>query len=75
MGVLVCSRNGCRNIMCDRYSPVLQAYLCDECFEELVTLGPEQSVEKFLEMVKSPGSSEAAYARFNAEFPRREDVV
>ena len=38
MGVLACSRNGCENIMCDRYSSEF-GYICYECFEELVNLG------------------------------------
>lgn len=35
MGVLNCSRNGCENIMCDRYS-YKYGYICGDCFEELV---------------------------------------
>jgi len=38
MGVLACSRSCCTNIMCDRYS-CEYGYLCDECFEELVSRG------------------------------------
>lgn len=38
MGVLACDRNGCENVMCDRYNPDL-GYICNECFDELVHLG------------------------------------
>jgi len=38
MSVMQCDRGGCENIMCDRYSS-LYGYLCDECFEELITSG------------------------------------
>lgn len=34
MGVLLCHREGCDNIMCDRYSGDF-GYICSECFEEL----------------------------------------
>ena len=35
MSVLACSREGCRNIMCDRYS-FRHGYICHECYDELV---------------------------------------
>lgn len=34
MSVLSCDRKGCKNIMCDRYSPTF-GYICEECFAEL----------------------------------------
>ena len=37
MGVMACNRNGCKNVMCDRYSEE-HGYLCDECFDELVAI-------------------------------------
>lgn len=36
MSIPRCERNGCENIMCDRYSP-RYGYICRECFEELLT--------------------------------------
>jgi len=33
-----CSRNGCKNIMCNKYSNEF-GYICDECFEELAENG------------------------------------
>ena len=35
MGVLACDRNGCENVMCDRYSQKF-GYICNSCFEELL---------------------------------------
>lgn len=37
MGVMACRRNGCENILCDRYS-VEYGYICDTCFEEMATI-------------------------------------
>ena len=39
MSVLACDRNGCKNVMCDRYD-YNYGYICDECFEELVATDP-----------------------------------
>jgi hypothetical protein len=35
MGVLACDRDGCTNIMCDRYSHNF-GYICGDCFSEMV---------------------------------------
>jgi hypothetical protein len=35
MGVMPCYREGCENIMCDRYNSEF-GYICNECFAELV---------------------------------------
>jgi hypothetical protein len=35
MSVLDCNRNGCHNIMCNRFSHEY-GYICDNCFDELV---------------------------------------
>lgn len=48
MGMLNCSRRGCSNIMCYRYSPQY-GYICDDCFDELVALGSDMDIERFLE--------------------------
>lgn len=47
MSVLACDRKGCHNVMCDRLSHQY-GYICEECFEELVTLGPETNIEEFM---------------------------
>lgn len=38
MGVLACDRQGCENIMCDRYHHEY-GYICNECFSELLDKG------------------------------------
>jgi len=68
MGVLPCHRKGCENAMCDRLSPT-HGYICGDCFEELVGLGPAVSIKKFMASEKQPHYEEAARARFNVEFP------
>ena len=50
MGVMACNREGCRNIMCDRYSHEY-GYICDECYEELIRT--PQSIHKFMETPKT----------------------
>lgn len=49
MSVLACTRNGCGNVMCDRYSSLF-GYICNECFEELVI--SEISIYTFLAQYK-----------------------
>lgn len=73
MSVLNCSRNGCENIMCDRYSSEY-GYICYECFEELVESGPETNIKAFMEsnISKKFINKESALARYNVEFPRRD---
>ena len=69
MGVLSCDRNNCENIMYDRYSHVY-GYICLECFEELIDSGPETNIEKFMNTKKTTAlKQDAAYTRFNVEFP------
>jgi len=69
MSVLSCSRRGCSNVMCRRLSPV-HGYICDECFEELIALGPEANIKNFMLGNKvDRGTEKEARARFNAAFP------
>jgi len=70
MGVLECERNGCDNIMSDRCSRE-HGYLCRECFEELVRLGPEANIDNFMKSYKQSNREDAARARFEVEFPER----
>ena len=68
MGVLMCSRKGCKNIICDRYSHV-HGYICPDCFNELISLNPE-SVGGFMETIKKGSDlSEDAETKFEREFP------
>ena len=68
MGVLRCSRDGCDSIMCDRHSSAY-GYICNECFEELVLLGPETNTFGFMNSSRQAKNREAARARFEIEFP------
>jgi hypothetical protein len=68
MSVLACHRNGCDNIMCDRLSQTY-GYICNECFDELVGLGPETNINSFMDSEKKGSTKDEAYARFDAAFP------
>lgn len=57
MGVLRCSREGCENIMCDRYSDKY-GYICDECFEELLRQLPYISISDFMDTEKEINNSD-----------------
>lgn len=71
MGVMSCSRRGCDNVMCDRYSPEF-GHICHECFNELVALGPQTLIPTFMDSVKPKGDMLAAsHAYYNAIFPAR----
>lgn len=41
-----CSRQGCDNTYCNRYSPVYN-YICYQCFEELEST-PDVSIRNFM---------------------------
>lgn len=68
MGVMACDRQGCKNIMCGRYSHQY-GYICSECFQELVTLNMS-SIKDFMNTERpEPDLSEEAYQKFDREFP------
>lgn len=71
MGVLPCSRFGCENIMCDRYS-ILYGYLCEECFNEIVEANPE-NIDLFLSLPRQPKQREGVsfYTFFDNLFPKK----
>lgn len=73
MSVLRCGRRGCENIMCDRYS-YEHGYLCSECFEELVSTGPETDINYFMESLKRPNRDDESTARYGAVFELRETL-
>lgn len=75
MGVLACNRNGCNNIMCNRCSNNY-GYLCDECFDELVDLGPHTDIDSFMgrEPERNRTTEETAYEKFNRMFAHRNDA-
>ncbi len=70
MSVLACNRNGCRNIMCDRYSPNY-GYICVECYSELLKMEISANISVFMGSKKatSPVSyDDPAQARLEREF-------
>lgn len=71
-----CAREGCAGFLCDRKSS-RYGYICHSCFEELVELGINASVDEFM---KTPAPDdchmeelEIAEAMFNDEFPFQRD--
>jgi hypothetical protein len=57
MGVMPCYRNGCTNIMCNRYNKNY-GYICDECFKELEQMDiiiNSKNIKKFMESEKDYG--------------------
>lgn len=68
MGAMACSRNGCDNVMCTRYS-LEHGYICYSCFKELVEKGAETNISQFMKTSPKSVNKEAALARFNVEFP------
>lgn len=77
MSVLHCDVAGCDNIMCDRLGYVesmdAEFYICRECFERLVSLGPVVNlVEFFNGETPKPDFTEAeSRAYWNQRFPDR----
>jgi hypothetical protein len=69
MSVLACSRLGCENIMCDRYSYQHRYYICYECFDRLVALGPGIDVEEFMNDEVYAPNDDASRAYWNEIFP------
>lgn len=69
MSVLACSKWGCDNINCNRYS-IRYGYICSECFDELVELGADTNISEFMHREKqSDNDRKAAKVRFEVEFP------
>lgn len=71
MGVLACSRGRCENIMCDRGSSEY-GYICEECFQELISLGVETDIEKFMASDPKRDHAGATEAYFDKIFPERD---
>jgi len=70
MSVLACDRNGCENVMCNRLSTNCRYYLCDECFEELVFVGPIK-ISVFLDSEKgNSGDKEGWRELCERQFPK-----
>lgn len=72
MGVKICNRTGCRNIMCDRYSSTF-GHICDECFAELIMAGPGTRIDDFMDRTRDtryPIRQQYHDEECNAEFPK-----
>ena len=71
MELLACHRDGCLNIMCDRYSNVF-GYICGDCFKELVHEGICCDVERFMHNTEpaEPVTQDMVYDFFEHIFPR-----
>jgi hypothetical protein len=52
MGVMGCDRNECTNTMCNHLSSDY-GYICQECLEELIELGPETDIANFMDSDKN----------------------
>ena len=65
MGVMGCFRNGCSNIMCNRYSRKY-GYICSDCFNEL--LNSSMSIEDSMNSIKGDFEIENRYEKLNEEF-------
>lgn len=73
MGVIPCDRVGCDNIMCDRsgYYGGEHYRICNDCFEELVCIGPHADVKLFMDgLLHLTERPDASRAYWNEIFPR-----
>ena len=73
MGVMGCFRSGCERIMCYRYSHDY-GYICDDCFDELVSLGINADIRQFMDSDKipqKPDLSKMTYEYFDSIFSIR----
>jgi hypothetical protein len=57
MGVKSCNRNGCENIMCDRYSSKY-GYLCNSCYIEYIESTSDISISEFMNSTVTLTSNE-----------------
>lgn len=84
MGVMPCSRYGCRNILCQRmvFQGEDSVYICDECYAELcrykatweppMTVGEVKvKIREFLDTDKDTHSPLEGYDEINEEFKRQ----
>lgn len=65
-----CNRKGCKNILCDRYS-ARYGYICDDCFDELMSMGVNTNVDEFMHSEKPDlgKRNESVYDHFAYIFP------
>ena len=67
MGVMACNRHECDSVMCHIYSETY-GYICDECFNELVSIFTRDhiSIEDFMNSPKPPRECEYQTWFFNS---------
>lgn len=69
-----CSRNGCEETMCERYSHI-HGYICEDCFLELVGSSVETGVETDIENFLASQKGAINYAlkelfrKYDKKFP------
>lgn len=68
MSVLACNREKCENVMCDRFSHT-HGYICNDCFKELVSLGPQKNIGIFMKSEPNKSSRNTSLEYFNDVFP------
>jgi hypothetical protein len=71
MGVMRCDRDGCDNILCNRCGSYKGRwyYICNDCFNELVKLGPQVDIEAFMDGYKVEPDLKVSGAYFDEIFP------
>lgn len=57
MSVMRCDRNGCESIMCYLLS-YTYGYICGDCLNELIALGPGTNIREFMDQEKDPNGQE-----------------
>ena len=71
MSVLACDRVGCTSVLCDRCGNT-DKWICEQCFEELVHLGPQTDLEAFMDGKPEETSNlTASRAYFEVIYPVR----
>ncbi len=73
--IVSCSRNGCERVMCDRHS-VNYGYICNECFDALVRMGPGVNIGAFMNSIPGPPKPILdAWEEYSKKFPIRDGHV
>ena len=70
MGVMLCKRGDCPEVLCYLYSDQY-GYICHYCYDDLVASGPETNIAKFMESNipnRGGGRDAEATARYAAVF-------
>ena len=67
MGVIACSRNGCRSVMCDLRS-VKHGNICNPCFNELLGRAGQIKISKFMKSKKIYVDSSSAEKKIYGTF-------